>query len=87
MYLYFKNAPNGLTTFGKSVNCVEIAGKDSVFYQAHLNVNIKAKKIEVYSDKVKYPVVVRYAFKNYPETEGYLYNTEGLPVLPFRTDK
>lgn len=87
VYLYFKNAPNGLTTFGKSVNCVEIAGKDSVFYQAHLNVNIKAKKIEVYSDKVKYPVVVRYAFKNYPETEGYLYNTEGLPVLPFRTDK
>jgi len=38
------------------------------------------------SSMVKILVAVRYAFSNYTKTDGYLYNTTGLPVPTFRTD-
>jgi sialate O-acetylesterase len=82
--LYFDNAKNGLSTFGKAVDCMEIAGADKVFYLA--DISIKDKKVLVYSSKVKTPVAVRYGFASFPKTRGYLYNTEGLPVPSFRTD-
>jgi len=81
----FKNAEKGMTSFGKEVECFEIAGKDSVFYPAKL-ITLKNRKVEVYSDKVKIPVAVRYGFYNFPKTIGYLYNTAGLPLPSFRTD-
>ncbi|MEI6277319.1 MAG: sialate O-acetylesterase [Prolixibacteraceae bacterium] len=80
----FDNVALGLSTYGKEVNCFEIAGADSVFYPAR--VVIKTKQANVWSPKVKTPVAVRYAFCNYPITGGYLYNTAGLPVPSFRTD-
>ena len=80
----FENATNGLTTFGKTVECFEVAGLDSIFYPAKLNIN--QKQARVYSPKVKVPVAVRYNFCNFSPTNGFLYNTAGLPVLPFRTD-
>jgi sialate O-acetylesterase len=83
----FDNAEYGLTTFDKSVNCFEIAGKDSVFYPAKiLKLNNDFRKIQITSDNVKAPVAVRYAFSNFPKTEGYLFSTAGLPVPSFRTD-
>lgn len=82
--LSFDNVASGLSTFGKEVNCFEIAGSDSIFYPAKLA--IKAKQANVWSPKVKVPVAVRYAFSNFPVTSGYLYNTAGLPVPSFRTD-
>jgi sialate O-acetylesterase len=82
--LSFDNVALGLSTYGKEVNCFEIAGSDSVFYPAKLA--IKAKQANVWSPKVKAPVAVRYAFSNFPVTNGYLYNTAGLPVPSFRTD-
>ena len=80
----FNDAPTGITSFGKSVDCFQISGTDSIFYPAKLE--IKNKQALLKSLKVKSPVAVRYAFCNFPKTEGYLYNTAGFPALSFRTD-
>jgi predicted alpha-1,2-mannosidase len=59
-----------------------IAGADQQFYPAEAVID--GDKIIVWSDKVKKPVAVRYAFTNYAVTN--LHNGEGWPVIPFRTD-
>ncbi|OQP40051.1 9-O-acetylesterase [Niastella yeongjuensis] len=59
-----------------------IAGADQQFYPAEATLD--ADKVIVWSDKVKKPVAVRYAFTNYAVTS--LHNGEGWPVIPFRTD-
>lgn len=85
MHVYFNNTPLGISNFGKKVQCFELAGADKVFYPALLTID--KMHAQLYSDKVKKPVAVRYAFNNYPETEGYLYNCEGIPIPSFRTDE
>lgn len=80
----FDNAPLGLTSYRKDIDCFEIAGADKVFYPA--KAKIAKKQVEVYSPQVKVPVAVRYAFQNFPITKGYLYNLAGLPAFSFRTD-
>jgi sialate O-acetylesterase len=80
----FDNVVNGLTTNGKVVECFEVAGQDSIFYPAKLT--IAQKQARIYSPKVKVPVAVRYNFCNFAPTSGFLYNTAGLSVIPFRTD-
>jgi sialate O-acetylesterase len=40
----------------------------------------------VYCDKVNNPVAVRYGWANNPDDVN-LYNNEGLPASPFRTDE
>ncbi len=60
-----------------------IAGSDSIFHWAQAY--LKDNKIVVYSREVKNPVAVRYAWSNNPGTLN-LYNREGLPLVPFRTD-
>jgi sialate O-acetylesterase len=80
----FNDAENGLSTFGKEVECFEVAGQDSVFYPAKMS--ITKKQVRVTSPQVKAPVAVRYGFSNFPKTEGYLYNTAGLPVPSFRSE-
>ena len=82
--LTLDNADTGFSTFGKEVSCFEIASDDQIFYPA--NMLIKHMQIHVWSDQVKKPVAVRYAFSNVPQTQGYLYNSEGIPVPSFRTD-
>jgi sialate O-acetylesterase len=44
-------------------------------------------KVEVTSDAVKEPVAVRYAWMDNPGNVPLLYNREGLPASPFRTDE
>jgi len=39
----------------------------------------------VRSSQVRFPMAVRYAWANNPEGAN-LYNAEGLPASPFRTD-
>jgi sialate O-acetylesterase len=60
-----------------------IAGSDQHF--AWANAIIDGDKIIVYSSAVANPVAVRYAWGNNPDDAG-LYNKEGLPASPFRTD-
>lgn len=61
-----------------------IAGADQKFVWA--KAEIKGKEIVVWSDQVKNPVAVRYAWANNPD-DANLYNREGLPASPFRTDE
>ncbi len=62
---------------------VSIAGEDKKFYFA--DVLIDGKSLVVSSEKVANPVAVRYHFTANPEGL-HLYNKEGLPASPFRTD-
>lgn len=80
----FEQAELGLTSYGKEVECFEIAGKDSVYYPAQIK--IAKEGLQVWSPQVKAPVLVRYAYSSFPKTKGFLYNTAGLPVLPFKSD-
>jgi sialate O-acetylesterase len=59
-----------------------IAGSDGVFYPAQIK--ISGSRITVSAKLVKKPVAVRYQFSN--AGIGNLFNKQGLPVAPFRTD-
>ena len=72
-WVYFEHGP-------KSQN-FEIAGADKVFYPA--DAWVSRNRVYVHSDKVKAPVAVRYAFRDW--VEGDLMH-DGLPVSSFRTD-
>jgi sialate O-acetylesterase len=78
----FKNAPNGLTTYGKPLTQFEIAGVDKVFRAA--TATLRNGTIVLSSPLVTTPVAVRYAFKDF--LMGELFSTEGFPVSSFRTD-
>lgn len=73
----------GLTPwYGEPIKGFEIAGSDRVFHKA--NASISGNSVTVWSDEVKEPVAVRYAFRNY--IENNLHNMFGVPAVPFRTD-
>ena len=61
-----------------------IAGEDKKFVWAQ--VKIENGKIIVWNDVVPNPVAVRYAWADNPENGQLLFNAEGLPASPFRTD-
>jgi sialate O-acetylesterase len=85
LMLTFDHCEQGLTSFGKPLTDFEIAGNDKVFYPAKAMIrNDKNGVLIVWSDAVKDPVSVRYAFKNW--ADGSLFNTQGLPASSFRTD-
>ncbi len=60
-----------------------IAGKDKKFVWAQAKV--VGNTVEVWSDEVKEPVAVRYAWADNPG-DNYLSNAANLPMRPFRTD-
>lgn len=79
----FKNVGSSLITKGsQQLNCIAVAGSDRKFVWA--SARIVNNKLVVWSNKTHNPVAVRYAADN-PENAN-LYNNEGLPALPFRTD-
>lgn len=59
-----------------------VCGEDEKFIWA--DAEIEGNKVIVSSAKVKKPIAVRYAWANFPLCN--LYNKEGLPAGPFRTD-
>ena len=61
-----------------------IAGADKRWYWA--NAEIDGKDVVVSAEEVPVPVAVRYAFRANPMGDCNLYNKEGLPASPFRTD-
>ena len=82
--VHFDHVGGGLTTRGGSPpGGFAIAGADRHFVWA--NASIEGDSVVVWSDRVKNPVAVRYAWDNNP-TRANLYNREGLPAAPFRTD-
>lgn len=62
-----------------------IAGADQVWQWADAKISPDGKSVILTSDKVKQPVAARYAYRWNPEKSN-LYNKEGLPAAPFRTD-
>ena len=81
----FTNTGGGLiTNDGESLGDFAIAGSDKKFVWA--KANIEGDKIIVQSDEVSNPQYVRYAWADNPVNPN-LYNKEGLPASPFRTDQ
>ncbi len=60
----------------------ELAGEDKVFRPAQAK--LERDTVLVTSPEVTAPVAVRYAWRNAPEAG--LFNDDGLPAAPFRTD-
>lgn len=82
--IWFEHAETGIVCKGKEPLTLEIAGEDMKFVPAKGKIDKKTNTLIVMSAKVKKPVAVRYSFSN--EAIGNLFCTNGLPVLPFRTD-
>ena len=78
----FDNAPNGFVLKGDRAKEWYIAGEDRQFLPAEIK--LEKDRIIVYNSRVKNPVAVRFAFSN--TAIGNVFNKEGLPVCPFRTD-
>ena len=70
-------------TPGAKLTCFAIAGADKKWF--HADAVIEGGLVTVSSPEVKEPVAVRYAFQMNPDGAN-LYNREGLPASPFRTD-
>ena len=83
--LEFESIGRGLMT-GRSgeLNAFAIAGKDRKWHWAEAK--IKGANVIVSSVKVPVPVAVRYAWAMNPSQRNLLYNKEGFPASPFRTD-
>jgi sialate O-acetylesterase len=65
------------------LNGFSIAGNDRKFHWARAH--IQGDKVFVYSSEVRHPVAVRYGWADNPDDVN-LYNADGLPASPFRTD-
>jgi sialate O-acetylesterase len=59
-----------------------IDSADKKFVPAHAE--IEGRKVMVWSDAISKPAAVRYGWDNVPDVN--LYNKDGLPASPFRTD-
>ncbi len=80
--LGFKHVGGGLLAKGEKLQGFTVAGEDRKFVDAEAV--IEGDRIIVSSPKVDKPVAVRYGWTNFPVVN--LFNKEGLPASPFRTD-
>ena len=78
----FQSTGSGLEARGETLKGFAIAGPDRKFHWAEAH--IEGEAVIVSSETVPQPVAVRYAWADSPE--GNLFNKEGLPASPFRTD-
>ena len=83
--LIFTNIGSGLAAKGGGeLKSFAIAGADKKFVWA--KAVIQNNEVLVWSDKITNPYAVRYAWADNPENAN-LYNKEGLPASPFKTDE
>jgi sialate O-acetylesterase len=80
--LSFTHLGKGLECTGEKLTGFTLAGEDKVFHNAVAE--IKGDKIVVTCDQVAKPVAVRFGWANYPVVN--LFNKDGIPASPFRTD-
>jgi sialate O-acetylesterase len=80
--LSFKHRGSGLMTKDGPLKGFTIAGADKMFVAA--KAGIVGNTVVVTSEQVAAPVGVRYSWAAVPN--GNLWNKEGLPASPFRTD-
>ncbi len=70
----------------ENINGFMIAGSDKKFYPAKATLQGDGKTVLLTSNEVEKPVAVRYLWADAPG-QIMLYNKEGMPAKPFRTDK
>jgi sialate O-acetylesterase len=81
----FYNTGSGLVTNDKEdPGEFAIAGADKKFVWA--KAKIEGNSVVVWNEAIVNPIYVRYAWADNPVNPN-LYNKEGLPASPFRTDK
>ena len=80
--LWFKHTGGGLVAKDGPLTGFTIAGEDQKFHPA--TATIDGDMVVVTSDAVKNPVAVRYGWLGNPKVN--LWNRDGLPASPFRTD-
>ena len=80
--LWFDSTGAGLVAKGGKLTGFEIAGSDRNFMPAEAH--IERDTVVVSATKIAEPAAVRYAWTDNPDAT--LYNLDGLPASPFRTD-
>ena len=78
----FVHTGSGLVAKDGALTGFEVAGADGKFHPA--TAAIEGLNVVVSSERVTAPAAVRYAWAMAPQAS--LFNREGLPALPFRTD-
>jgi sialate O-acetylesterase len=78
----FDHVGGGLKAKNGTLRSFAIAGRDRVFKWAQARID--GGTVVVSHSEIASPVAVRYAWQDNPEAS--LYNEEGLPASPFRTD-
>jgi sialate O-acetylesterase len=78
----FDSVGSGLESRGGELQGFAMAGADRHFVWA--KAEIQGDKVVVRSPEVPHPVAVRYGWADYPVVN--LWNKDGLPASPFRTD-
>ncbi|MHC4925557.1 MAG: serine hydrolase, partial [Planctomycetota bacterium] len=86
MVIEFDSTGGGLMAArqGEELDAFAIAGADRQWHWAEAR--IEGDSVLVSSGKAPRPVAVRYAWAMNPSQRNLLYNREGLPASPFRTD-
>ena len=79
----FDNLGGGLVAKGGKLDTFRIAGSNMVFHPAEASID--GRTVVLRCPEVPNPVAARYAWAANPEGCN-LYNAEGLPASPFRTD-
>lgn len=70
-----------LVVKGGAITLFELAGEDGIFYPAFATLRTP-QEVSVFSDKVKMPKEIRYAWTNYGKVT--LFGKNNLPAAPFR---
>jgi sialate O-acetylesterase len=83
MVLTFDHVGSGLVAKGGVLQGFAIAGADRRFVWAQAR--LEGNTVVVWHEAIPDPQAVRYAWGNNPD-KASLYNREGLPASPFRTD-
>jgi sialate O-acetylesterase len=78
----FSHVGKGLEARDAPLHGFAIAGEDHKFHNAQAE--IRDNQVYVWCDQVQKPVAVRYGWANCPVVN--LWNKDGLPASPFRTD-
>jgi len=81
--LSYKDVGTGLKAKGDKLLGFELASQDGKFVNAQAR--IEKNKVVVSTESIKAPKYVRYAWAD--NSPANLYNTEGFPAIPFRTDE
>jgi sialate O-acetylesterase len=79
----FTHASTGLIGKGGELKGFTLAGADGKFLPARAEID--GSTVVVTSDQISKPAAVRYGWATVPEVN--LFNREGLPAAPFRSDQ